>query len=76
MFLLIRNLKTKRLSRKLDFKKIGPFKIARKISTSNYELNLPATIRLRSKVFHVSLLKPAPENAKLKTHIEAEDDED
>ena len=76
MFLLIRNLYIKRLSKKLDFKKIGLFKIAKKILTLNYELDLPKIIRLRTKVFHISLLKPVPQNAKLETRIEAEDNED
>ena len=76
MFLLIRNLKIKRLSRKLNFKKVGPFKIVRKILTLNYELDLLATIRLRSKVFYISLFKLVPKNAKLKTYIKVEDDED
>lgn len=76
VFLLTRNLRTKRPSKKLDFKKIGPFKITKKISTSNYELDLPKTMRLRAKVFHISLLEPAPANAKLETHTEAEDFEE
>jgi hypothetical protein len=70
------NLKIKRPSEKLDFKKIGPFRIARKILTLNYELALPKTIRLRTNVFHISLLKPAPRNAKLDTQAEAEDYEE
>lgn len=76
VFLLTRNIRTKRPSKKLDFKKIGPFKIKKKISTSNYELDLPASIRLRTKVFHISLLKPAPKKAKLETELKASDDEE
>lgn len=76
VFLLTKNLRTKRPSRKLDYKKVGPFKISKKISTSNYELALPEGMRLRSKVFHISLLEPAPKNAKLETQVEAEDDEE
>jgi hypothetical protein len=67
VFLKIQNLKIKRLSEKLDFKKIGLFKIVRKISTLNYELVLPKTIRLRTNVFYISLFKPVPRNAKLDT---------
>jgi hypothetical protein len=67
VFLKIQNLKTKRLSEKLDFKKIGPFKIVRKILTLNYELALPKTIRLRTNIFYISLLKLVPRNAKLDT---------
>jgi hypothetical protein len=76
VFLLTRNLRTKRPSKKLDFKKIGPFKIAKKISTSNYELDLPRTMRLRTHVFHISLLEPAPKTAKLETQLEVDDDEE
>ena len=76
VFLLIRNLKIKRLSRKLDFKKIGLFKIARKISTLNYELDLLEIIRLKIKVFYISLLKLIPENVKFETYVKAEDNED
>ena len=46
VFLLTRNLKIKRTNKKLDFKKIGPFKIIRKVITLNYELILPSSIRL------------------------------
>jgi hypothetical protein len=63
--LKIQNLKIKRLSEKLDYKKIGLFRIVRKILTLNYELALPKTIRLRTNVFYISLLKPVPRNAKL-----------
>lgn len=76
VFLLTRNLHTKRPSKKLDFKKIGPFKIKRKISTSNYELDLPDSMRVRTKVFHISLLEPAPRRARLETQLEAVDDEE
>ena len=76
MFLLIRNLRIKRLSKKLDFKKIGPFKIIKKISILNYELDLPKIIRLRTKVFYISLFKLIPENVNLKTYIEIKNNEE
>jgi hypothetical protein len=44
VYLISRNLYTKRLSRKLDFRKIRPFKIDKKISENNYILALPSTI--------------------------------
>jgi hypothetical protein len=44
VYLISRNLYTKRLSRKLDFYKIGPFKIDKKISENNYILTLPSTM--------------------------------
>ncbi|AEO55973.1 hypothetical protein MYCTH_2043746, partial [Thermothelomyces thermophilus ATCC 42464] len=76
VYLIARNLRTKRPSTKLDFKKVGPFVIKERISTSNYRLSLPSSMRLRTDVFHISLLEPAPKNAKVATHIEAEDEEE
>ena len=64
----------KRPSNKLDFKKIGPFKILEKRSTVNYKLELPKGMRIHP-VFHISLLEPAPKNAKMQTDIEVEPDE-
>jgi hypothetical protein len=74
VYLISRNLRTKRPSRKLDFKKIGPFKVDERISDNNYRLSLPATMRIRTHVFHISLLEPAPRNARLATGVEAEDE--
>ncbi|KAL2125782.1 hypothetical protein VTI74DRAFT_2758 [Chaetomium olivicolor] len=76
VYLVSRNLRTKRPSKKLDFKKIGPFKIEEKVGNTNYRLSLPAAMRLRTNVFHISLLEPAPKNARLETDIEAEDEEE
>ena len=45
----------KRLRTKLDFKKLGPFKILKKVSLVNYRLQLPKESRLHL-VFHISLL--------------------
>ena len=76
VYLISRNLRTKRPSRKLDFRKIGPFKIDKKISENNYALALPSTMRLRTNVFHISLLEPAPRNARLDKDAEVEDKEE
>jgi hypothetical protein len=46
VYLISRNLYTSRLSKKLDFKKIGLFRIDERISNNNYRLSLLATIRL------------------------------
>ena len=62
VYLISRNLRTKRPSRKLDFRKAGPFRISKKISENNFILVLPTTMRLRTNVFHISLLEPAPAN--------------
>src|SRR5947199_2115865 len=74
VYLLRCNIRTKCSSNKLDFKKIGPFKILEKRSTVNYKLELPKGMRIHP-VFHISLLEPAPKNAKIQTDIEVEPDE-
>ena len=60
----------------MDFRKLGPFKIEERISQNNYQLALPATMKLKTSVFHVSLLELAPKNARLATKEEAEDEEE
>jgi hypothetical protein len=62
VYLLRKNLKTKRLSTKLDYTKLGPFKILKVIGKTTYKLKLPASMRIHP-VFHISLLEPAPRNA-------------
>ena len=52
-----RNVKTMRPSKKLDYKKMGPFKIIKKVGTSSYKLGLPASMRIHN-TFHISLLEP------------------
>ncbi len=59
VYLISWNLRIKRLSKKLDFKKIRPFKVEERISENNYRLVLLATIRLKIYVFYISLLEPA-----------------
>src|SRR5208337_3277400 len=66
VYLFKRNIKTKKPSSKLDYKKLRPFKIKRKISDSNYELILPPGIRLYP-IFYISLLEPVPKNIRLST---------
>ena len=63
VYLLARNLHIKRPSEKLDFKKLGPFIIEEKISTSNYQLSLLDIIKVRTNVFYISLLELVPPNA-------------
>ena len=46
MWLLYKNFKLKRLSKKLNYIKIGPFKIIKKISEVIYRLDLPARIKI------------------------------
>jgi hypothetical protein len=58
IYLLRRNIKTIRLSDKLDLKKIGPFKVKRNIRDISFELELLLTIKIYF-IFHFSLLEPA-----------------
>jgi len=61
VWLLPRNIKTTRPSKKLDYKKIGPFEILAKIGTSAYKLALPPSMAIHN-TFHISLLEPYQDN--------------
>ena len=54
VFLLTKNIRTERPSKKLDDKNIGPFKIKKLVGLS-YQLELPHTIKIYD-VFHSNLL--------------------
>jgi len=56
VWLLLRNIKTARPSKKLDYKKIGPFKILAKIGTSAYKLAVLPLIAIHN-TFHIALLE-------------------
>ncbi|BAE56502.1 unnamed protein product [Aspergillus oryzae RIB40] len=74
VFLLRRNIKTKRPSSKLDHQKIGPFRVEEQIGNVNYRLKLPDSMKKIHPVFHISLLEPAPENAKIAENIELDEE--
>ena len=76
VYLILRNIRMNRPSKKLDFKKIGLFKVDKRISDNNYRLLLLATIRLRTYVFYISLLELVPKIARLAIDIEAKDKEE
>jgi transposase InsO family protein len=61
VWLLRRNIKTTRPSDKLDYKRLGPFTIQKRIGRAAFRLKLPATMRIHP-VFHVSLLEPVRAN--------------
>ena len=61
MWFLPRNVKTTRPSKKLDYKKIGRFKIIEKVGTNSYKLDLPASMTIHN-TFHISLLEPYEDN--------------
>ena len=57
VILIIKNLKQKRLSKKLSHKFIGLFRIEDKVGAQAYRLRLPASYRIHY-TFHMSLLEP------------------
>ena len=61
MWLLPRNIHTTRPSKKLDWKKIGPFKIRAKIGSNGYKLDLSPSMKIHN-TFHISVLKPYEDN--------------
>jgi len=63
VYLLRKNIKTKRPSNKLDHTKLGPYKIKRKLGPVTYELEMPEGMRIHPR-FHISLLEPASKNAR------------
>ena len=58
VYLLRKNIRTKRPNRKLDFKKLRLFEILKKIRPVNFKLQLLLTSRLHL-IFHVLLLELA-----------------
>lgn len=57
VWLLATNIKSRRPTKKLDDKKLGPFEILERISDYAYRLKLPPTMRTHD-VFHAKLLFP------------------
>jgi len=56
VWLLPRNIRTTRLCKKLNYKKIEPFKGLARIGTSAYKLDLLALMRIHN-TFYISLLE-------------------
>ena len=57
VWLLTKNIKTERPSKKLDHKMVGPYRIKRLVRSS-YQLDLPTSMKIHD-VFHPSLLRKA-----------------
>jgi len=66
----------KRPSKKLNFKRYGLFRIKKKVTTFNYKLNLPISIKVWIKVFHISLLKLTLKGVPLEKKIKIDADKD
>jgi len=64
VYLLRRNIKSNKLTKKLDVVKLGPFRVLRRKGLVNYELELPKKMRILP-TFYVSLLEPATLDATL-----------
>jgi len=56
VWLLPRNIRMTRSCKKLDYNKIGPFKILARIGESAYKLDLPPSMRIHN-TFHISVLE-------------------
>ena len=76
VYLISQNLYTKRLNKKLDFKKIRLFKVEERISDNNYRLLLLAIMRLRIYIFYILLLELVYKDIQLAIDIEAKDEEE
>jgi hypothetical protein len=72
VYFATKNVTTKRPSKKLDYKYIGPYKILRKIGKHNYELDFPPKVRLHS-IVHVALLESAADTIQVKVGNEPEE---
>ena len=55
VWLSTRHIKTQRESKKLDYKRIGPFPVVERINANAYRLQLPPEMQIHD-AFHVSLL--------------------
>lgn len=68
VYLWYKNIKTTRLSDKLDYKFLEPFKIIKKLSEINYKLDLPLGMKIYL-VFHIAFFEFILLNAKLEINI-------
>ena len=75
VYLLTKNLRTKRPSKGLDNVKVGPFLILKRNGPVTYTLDLPPDARIHPR-FHVKLLEPAHPDTPLQGtfHYEAEEE--
>src|SRR5947209_17943620 len=69
VYLLQKNIQTDRPNQKLDFKKLGPYKVITKKNRLNYKIEILDNKNFFN-VFHISLLKLAPKDVRLTTTIQ------
>ena len=58
VYLAIKNIITKKLNKKLDYKYLELYKVIKRISENNYQLDLPPKVRIYP-IFYISLLEDA-----------------
>ena len=58
VYLAIKNIIIKRPSKKLDYKYLELYKVIKRISKNNYQLDLPPKVRIHP-IFHILLLENA-----------------
>ncbi|CAD0055203.1 unnamed protein product [Aureobasidium pullulans] len=77
VYLLTKNLRSQRTTRKLDHVKVGPFLISEVRGPVNYKLQLPDDAKIHP-VFHISLLEPADPETPLQTtfHFQTEENDE
>ena len=68
VYMLQKNIKTKQPSKKLDYTKLGPFKMKTVKRPLNYELKLLPQMKIHP-VFHIMYLEPANNNISLETNL-------
>ena len=75
IYLLTKNLTTKKLNKKLNHTKVGSFFIKAVKGSVNYELNLFKNTRIHS-IFHINLLKPADSSTPIQKEFHYENSEE
>ncbi|SLM39539.1 reverse transcriptase domain protein [Lasallia pustulata] len=68
VYLLPRNIQTKRPAKKLDHTKLGPFRIKKKLGPDMYKLQLPDSMKIHP-VFHATVLEPAHSSIPIATQV-------
>ena len=56
VYLVIKNIITKKFSKKFDYKYLGLYKVIKRILKNNYQLDLPPKVRIHL-IFYISLLE-------------------